>query len=205
MFNKSKYTNWYYNIINYRLLNPTIGETHHIIPKCMNGTNDQSNLVTLTIREHYICHRLLTKMTSGTTRQKLFLALACFTKPIQARSLYINSRVVEQARVEANLYLSSIRKGNATRPAGTYNHSAETKAKQSASALGIVKRPAGYTHDPATIEKMRANRKGKNLGATPWNKGLEQICPHCGKLVRGTLNRWHGERCKLKPDASQLS
>jgi len=133
----------------------------------------------------------------------MFLALACFTKSLQQRNVFISSRVVEQARIAANRYLSSIRKGVATRPAGTYNHTFETRAKQSASAIGIVKRPAGYKHSDDTIEKMRANRRGKNLGTTPWNKGLEQICPHCGKLVKGTLNRWHGDNCKFRHGASQ--
>ena len=37
-------------------------EIHHIIPKCMGGTDDKSNLVKLTAREHYIAHKLLTKI-----------------------------------------------------------------------------------------------------------------------------------------------
>lgn len=43
---------------------PTIGyfERHHIVPKCMNGTNDKNNLVFLTAREHYVAHQLLVKM-----------------------------------------------------------------------------------------------------------------------------------------------
>lgn len=35
-------------------------EKHHIIPCCLNGTNDKENLVLLTGREHFICHKLLT-------------------------------------------------------------------------------------------------------------------------------------------------
>lgn len=35
-------------------------EKHHIIPKCLSGTNDKENLVLLTAREHFICHKLLT-------------------------------------------------------------------------------------------------------------------------------------------------
>ena len=34
-------------------------ETHHIIPKCLGGTNENTNLVELTPRENLICHRLL--------------------------------------------------------------------------------------------------------------------------------------------------
>lgn len=43
---------------------PLIGyvETHHIIPKCVGGTDDKCNLVDLTAREHFIAHLLLTKL-----------------------------------------------------------------------------------------------------------------------------------------------
>lgn len=34
-------------------------ERHHIIPKCLGGSDDASNLVELTAREHYIVHKLL--------------------------------------------------------------------------------------------------------------------------------------------------
>lgn len=37
-------------------------EEHHIIPKCLNGTNDDNNLVKLTLREHYVCHKLLAEI-----------------------------------------------------------------------------------------------------------------------------------------------
>ena len=37
-------------------------ERHHIIPKCLGGSNDKENLVDLTAREHYICHKLLIKI-----------------------------------------------------------------------------------------------------------------------------------------------
>lgn len=35
-------------------------EKHHILPKCIQGTDEEKNLVLLTGREHYICHKLLT-------------------------------------------------------------------------------------------------------------------------------------------------
>lgn len=37
-------------------------ESHHIIPKCMGGTDDKSNLVLLAAEEHYTAHLLLVKM-----------------------------------------------------------------------------------------------------------------------------------------------
>lgn len=34
-------------------------ERHHIIPKCLGGTNDKDNLVRLTAEEHFVAHKLL--------------------------------------------------------------------------------------------------------------------------------------------------
>jgi hypothetical protein len=39
-------------------------ERHHIIPKCIGGTNKKENLVNLTPEEHYIAHLLLAKIYS---------------------------------------------------------------------------------------------------------------------------------------------
>lgn len=37
-------------------------EHHHIIPRCMGGTDHPDNLVHLTPEEHYVCHQLLVKI-----------------------------------------------------------------------------------------------------------------------------------------------
>lgn len=37
-------------------------ETHHIIPKCIGGTDETENLVELTPEEHYLAHQLLVKI-----------------------------------------------------------------------------------------------------------------------------------------------
>lgn len=37
-------------------------EHHHIIPKCMGGSNNKKNIVALTPEEHFLCHVLLVKI-----------------------------------------------------------------------------------------------------------------------------------------------
>ena len=37
-------------------------ESHHIIPRCLGGTDDEHNLTDLTPEEHYLCHLLLVKI-----------------------------------------------------------------------------------------------------------------------------------------------
>ena len=66
-FIKNKYYFIYYSIIGQAESRNISGyiEKHHIIPKSLGGTNDSSNIVKLTAKEHFICHRLLTKFTTG--------------------------------------------------------------------------------------------------------------------------------------------
>lgn len=90
LFIYNKYTRWYYSIIN-RAKNRVISdytEKHHIIPKSLGGSNDPSNLVKLTAREHFICHMLLTKMVNGKFRQKMvhaWWAMSTLKKDCQLR------------------------------------------------------------------------------------------------------------------------
>lgn len=58
------YTKIYNKIISIAQNRPVYGytEKHHIVPKCLGGTNDISNLVRLTAREHFISHQLLAKI-----------------------------------------------------------------------------------------------------------------------------------------------
>lgn len=40
-------------------------EKHHIIPKCLGGTDDKSNIAVLTPEEHFLAHQLLIKINPG--------------------------------------------------------------------------------------------------------------------------------------------
>lgn len=67
LFKDNKYTKWYMNIVE-RAKNRDLDgytESHHIIPRCLGGSDDKNNLVSLTAREHFICHLLLTKMSDN--------------------------------------------------------------------------------------------------------------------------------------------
>jgi hypothetical protein len=68
MFLDNKYTKVYYQIINRALSRPYKKvkndgyQKHHIIPKCIGGTDSANNLVILNYKEHRVCHCLLIKM-----------------------------------------------------------------------------------------------------------------------------------------------
>ena len=86
MFLNNKYTALYYKIIasaqernHIKILNDGY-QTHHIIPRCFGGTNDITNLVVLTYKEHRVCHRLLINMTSNDAKYKMMYAYKLFNR-----------------------------------------------------------------------------------------------------------------------------
>ncbi len=69
MFNKTKYTKWYYLIIQKYADNSKCRkgfEKHHIIPKSLGGDNKQTNIALIPSRVHFILHKLLIKMVEDT-------------------------------------------------------------------------------------------------------------------------------------------
>lgn len=78
-------------------------EKHHILPKSLGGSNDETNLVKLTAREHFICHWLLVKMyEKGSVERKkmLFAFWRMKSNPDDNGKRYINSRAYETFRME---------------------------------------------------------------------------------------------------------
>ena len=77
---------------------PYYTESHHIIPRCLGGGNETSNLVLLTAREHFIAHRLLSKMyplNSGLKTAVLLMAKVSGTR--------VTARVYGRLREEASV------------------------------------------------------------------------------------------------------
>ena len=80
-------------------------EKHHIIPKCMGGNDDASNLVELTAEEHYIAHLLLVKMYPN--KGKLIYAANMMTvdahggRSTNKRYKWVKEKWIEQLRKDA--------------------------------------------------------------------------------------------------------
>lgn len=97
MFKNNKYTKIYYQIINRAKDRPRPDEyveKHHIIPKCLGGTNESDNLAVLTAREHFVCHLLLTKM-HDTNKLKYALVMLTLRNQYHTSRYILNSRQYE--------------------------------------------------------------------------------------------------------------
>lgn len=131
-FTNKKYGIWYEKLItaaSTRILPAgTYIETHHIIPRCMHGTNNNNNLVNLTAREHYVAHILLWKMNfEHPYSRKLTYAANAMMMTLnqnQCRDYKITSRIYEKLRSE----LAELQTGEGNHFYGK-KHSAETRLK----------------------------------------------------------------------------
>jgi hypothetical protein len=82
-------------------------ERHHIIPKSLGGDNSTANIVKLSIREHFVCHKLLVKMCQGVDRKKMWFALYRLSN----RHKITSGRLYEQSKLKVRKYLSEIHSG----------------------------------------------------------------------------------------------
>lgn len=192
IFIQNKYTQIYYNIISNALSRASIDtaytEQHHIIPKSLGGTNEKSNLVALTAKEHYICHLLLPKMTSGLAKKKMIYALYCIThvrnkgqvtRYIPSAKQYAKIKEVWQESLRGRPahnkgkpmsaeQKEKLRRANLGKP--SYVRTAATKEKMSKSQIGISKGKGrisnrkGVTMSAEQKEKIRQSMLGKNTG-----------------------------------------
>jgi hypothetical protein len=84
-------------------------ERHHIIPKCLGGSNKKENLVLLTAREHFICHWLLMRVYTDSNKLAHAFFRMCNLKNALRYKLsnYIpSSRMYQEAKDKWIPYLS---------------------------------------------------------------------------------------------------
>ena len=72
-------------------------EKHHILPRCMGGNDTKENLARLTAREHFIAHRLLTKIYPENNRLQYALYAMCKQRRF-GRTYKVSSRLYERLR-----------------------------------------------------------------------------------------------------------
>ena len=84
-------------------------ERHHIIPKCLGGSNHKDNLVLLTAKEHFICHKLLTEMYPDNI--KLLYAFSAMYMTNKGR-IKFSSKSFETCKQRLNVFKSEFLKNN---------------------------------------------------------------------------------------------
>ncbi len=147
-------------------------EKHHIIPRCIGGSNSKNNLVKLTAREHFICHVLLCEIYPDNKKLKYALCLMNIGKQKYKEANYkISNRIYERLKHEHSLLM----RGNQTRKGVPCSEETKRKigeANRKPKPEGFGKKPKGFgervgnshkgrKNSKETIEKMSKAKKGK--------------------------------------------
>lgn len=175
----NKYQKWYISICTNAKNRSNIDiyfEKHHIVPKSLKlgGEKDPSNIVKLTLKEHFVCHLLLTKMFTGTNKAKMCYAVQ--------RMLHSKN----QASRHYSIFRLMVDRG--TRGSNHHNFGKtltdSTKAKISSSLTGRKNGP----QSKELKQKRVTNRKNNNK---PWHS--KETALKIGKANSGENNGNYGK------------
>lgn len=197
-------------------------ERHHIIPKCMGGTDIKSNIVELTAEEHYVAHQLLLKIYPN--EHKLAYACHMMSSSLGSR----NNKSYGWVRARMAIANSIILKGKKRPPRSkewSENISKALKGKTQSKesnkkrSLALTGRKVSdeFRSKMSALAKCRTTEhkeklKLAHLGVKRSEETKTKMksvalrqkpitCPHCGKTgkPRG-MKCWHFDRCKEKPN-----
>lgn len=163
-------------------------EGHHIIPRCLGGEgrsyqSNHTNIVLLTAKEHYICHKLLVLIYPN--NKKLQYALWCMINGLRKNKRYIPSgRIYVQLR-EAHRLLIIGRV-----------HSEETKTKMSCAKIGKCRSPFSEDHKKnlsnANKGRIHSEKTKKKMSGRIMSEYTRK------KLLIANLGKRHSEESKKK-------
>jgi hypothetical protein len=197
-------------------------ESHHILPKCMGGTNNPDNLVRLTPEEHFVAHQLLVKMHPGIRGLVYALVAMCMDRD----GVRLNNKLFGWVRRKYGKIMGDSKRGK-PRPKWIMekmwnrnkgcSHTEEHKQKIRAALKGRKKTSehvakvsaalkgrnssgmSGRKHLPESIEKIRASaKKRKHTEATK-----QKIRDHLGAMTQEqrsamAIKAWQTKRLKAE-------
>lgn len=164
-------------------------ENHHIIPRCLGGSNKIENLVRLTGREHYIAHRFLSKIYPNNIR--LTMAALFMSR---RRNNYISSKEYHKLRCAHAKFVSDTMTGKVV--------SEETRRKASIAKIGKMIGEDNPFYGRTHTEEVKAIISSKNKGReSPNEKGKPRNEVDTAK-IRATVLRGESHPMK-KPEVAK--
>lgn len=149
-------------------------EKHHIIPKCLGGNNKKSNIVSLTAKEHYICHKLLCEIYPNESKLKYAFWRMCnvANNEYQERNYKVSARVYSRIKGEISLITSKHTKNYSVEMRKLIGEKVSKKLKGRLSGKKGISKPEhsewmkennpfrGKTHSEEHIQKLREVNSG---------------------------------------------
>ena len=164
-FIDNKYRRWYVQICDRARARGLLDsvERHHVLPKSLGGTRAGANLVSLTYREHYVAHWLLTKFTVGQARKRMCHAMWALTRRKDGgrcltSSQYERARVAHRSMLSGNKYALGYHLTDSHKEALRVLHLGKPKSQEHKNKIGLAnkgkKGRLGQKLSPETRRKM---------------------------------------------------
>lgn len=185
-------------------------ETHHIIPKCMGGTNDADNLIDLFAREHFIAHQLLSQENPNNAALVYAYGCMAWASNDNQERYEVTPEEYEKARIalsesmkgkpkseEQKRKLSESKKGKPVSEA--------TKKKLSESLRGREFTDEHKSNlSKALINRQFSDEHKSNISKSKTGRQLSDS-EKAARIKVGDMNRGrkHSEESKAKISASQ--
>jgi len=183
-------------------------EGHHIIPKCKGGAGNSnrpknnSNIVLLTAREHFIAHWLLWRIYGD---RQMALAFHKMLSSTNNTKRITCSRGYEEAREafrQTNI-------GNKNGLGKTKIISEEQKLRQSEKMKGKYVGDKNPSKRLEVREKISRKLKGvkkseEHIKKIKESGKIKKECPHCkGLFDKRNATKWHFDNCLLNPNGNE--
>jgi hypothetical protein len=186
------YERIYNDLIKYRQTNILISdyiENHHIIPRSLGGTDEKTNIVALTGREHYVAHLLLARFNRCSQTAYALWMMQMKSSETCDRPYIKNSRMYEWVRKEFIKYCSKnskiTSKGKRNSQYGT-RWICNIELKENRKIEKNMNIPIGWI-----LGRNKWNIKNSKISSKPLNKRIsEEIynikpcnCKQCGNIL----------------------
>lgn len=133
-------------------------ETHHIIPRCLGGSDEKDNLIELTAQEHFIAHKMLKEENPDNVKlSQAFGAMAFPRNPCEQR-YQLTPEEYEEARIAVSKAFKAMYSDKTKHPSyGT--HLSEERKKAIGDRNRGNKYCLGRKYSEETLEKFRRARQ----------------------------------------------
>jgi len=190
-------------------------EIHHILPKCIGGNNDKENIVELTAKEHFICHKLLTEIYPNETGLHYASWAMATMKNTHGRKYKVSAG--EYQRLKENLVVSKETRNKISKAGIGHVVTIETKMKLHHANIGKTlsenhkQKIRSSTLGRLIKDEIRIKMSKSSIGNLHTKETKEKIsltligtkqkiikCPHCNKQGGNIMKRYHFDNCKTK-------